>query len=238
MKLLTGAAFAVVLISSDAIAQQPPPLPPQPPSVVTTGEGLIEVAPDRAWITVTAESRAKNARDAQRRNTEVMSGVVSKLRAERIAAEAIRTVGYDLQQEWDFVNNQRVLRGYVARNSVEVRVDDINQVGDLLETAVASGATAVGGVRFDLKDRQKLERDALRLAVADAQARAEAAAAGAGRAIAGVQRIDVVPTPPPPVPFARVALQRAEQGGTPDAPPIAAGQIEIRAQVTLTSLLK
>ena len=163
---------------------------PEPPVVITSGEGLIQATPDRAWITISAESRAGNPRDAQRRNAEAMTPVIAKLRAAGIPADAIRTVGYDLQQEWDFVNNQRVSRGYVARNTIEVRVDTIDRIGELLEMAVGSGATSVGGVRFDLKDRAKLEREALRLAVEDARARADAAAAGAGRSIDRVLRID------------------------------------------------
>jgi len=62
-------------------------------------------------------------------------------------------------------------------------VDEVGRAGELLDVAVQSGATATGGVRFDLRDREGAEREALRLAVVDARARAEAAAAGAGRAI-------------------------------------------------------
>ena len=164
-----------------------------------------------------------------------MTPVIARLRAAGIPAEAIRTVGYDLQQEWDYVNNQRVSRGYVARNTIDVRVDTIDRIGELLEMAVGSGATSVGGVRFDLKDRVRLEREALRLAVEDARARADAAAAGAGRSIDRVLRIDAQ-SGGAPVPMPRVALLR-EQAAS-DAPPIAAGQMEIRAQVTLTSILK
>lgn len=208
---------------------------PEPPVVVTSGEGLIQATPDRAWITISAETRAGNPRDAQRRNAEAMTPVIARLRAAGIPADAIRTVGYDLQQEWDYVNNQRVSRGYVARNTIDVRVDTIDRIGELLEMAVGSGATSVGGVRFDLKDRARLEREALRLAVEDARARADAAAAGAGRSIDRVLRIDAQ-SGGAPVPMPRVALLR-EQAAS-DAPPIAAGQMEIRAQVTLTSILK
>jgi uncharacterized protein YggE len=208
---------------------------PEPPVVVTSGEGLVQAVPDRAWITITAESRAGNPRDAQRRNAEAMKPVVDKLRASGIPSEAIRTIGYDLQQEWDFVNNQRVSRGYVARNTIDVRVDAIDRIGELLEMTVGSGATSVGGVRFDLKDRAKLEREALRLAVEDARARADAAAAGAGRSIDRVLRIDAQPSGSP-IPAPRIAMLREQ--ATSDAPPIAAGQMEIRAQVTLTSALK
>jgi uncharacterized protein YggE len=206
--------------------------------VSATGEAVVEAVPDRAWITVSAESRAGNPRDAQKRNAELMTPVLEKLKAAGLPADAIRTVGYDLQQEWDYVNNRRVSRGYVARNSVEVRVDDIDRVGELLEIAVGSGATSVGGIRFDLKDRGKLEREAIRAAVADARGRAEAAAAGGGMAIERIWRIDthnVGGGPMPPRPFLREAALAADASA---APPIEAGKIEVRAQVTLTAILK
>jgi uncharacterized protein len=235
MTPLNTTVFLLLLLLTPLAATAQSVTTPEPPVVVTSGEGVIQATPDRAWITVSAESRAGNPRDAQRRNTEAMTPVIAKLRAAGIPAEAIRTIGYDLQQEWDYVNNQRVSRGYVARNTLEVRVDTIDRIGELLDMTVGSGATSVGGVRFDLKDRAKLEREALRLAVEDARARADAAAAGAGRSIDRVLRIDAQ-SGNAPVPLPRVAVLR-EQAAS-DAPPIAAGQIEIRAQVTLTSILK
>jgi uncharacterized protein len=231
--LIAPAAFAEASAPEAlAAAQQPRP----EPVVVTTGEGLIQAVPDRAWVTITAESRASNPREAQKRNTEAMTPVQEKLRAAGIPADAIKTIAYDLQQEWDFVNNRRVSRGYVARNTVEVRVDAIDRVGEVLEIAVGSGATSVGGIRFDLKDRAKLEREALRLAVADARAKAESAAAGAGQSIARVVRIEEQGTVSrPPMPYLReVATLQSDAA----APPISAGQMELRAQVTLTAELK
>lgn len=226
------AAILLLLTPALAVAQQPRP----EPLVVTTGEGLVQAVPDRAWVNITAESRAQNPREAQRRNVEAMTPVQDKLRAAGIPADAIKTIAYDLQQEWDFVNNRRVSRGYVASNTVEVRVDAIDRVGEVLEIAVGSGATAVGGIRFDLKDRARLEREALRLAVADARAKAEAAAAGAGQAIARVVKIEEQGTvPSPPMPYLREALSVQQADA---APPISAGQMELRAQVTLTAELK
>jgi uncharacterized protein len=227
------------LVPPTAVSAQAPAVPglvdpDQPALVVTSGEGVVQAAPDRAWITIAAESRAPNAAEAQRRNAEAMRPVHERLRAAGVPAEAIRTVTYDLQQEWDFVNGRRVSRGYVARNAIEVRVDPLERVGELLELAVGSGATTVSGLRFDLKDRAALEREALRLAVADARARADAAAAGIGQSVLRVLRIDeqgfVVPQPRP-------MMRELAQAVQADAPPIAAGEMEIRAQVTITSVL-
>lgn len=222
----------LVLTPTLAVAQQPR----DEPVVVTIGEGVVQAVPDRAWVSLTAESRAGSPREAQRRNAEAMAPVQEKLRAAGIPADAIRTSAYDLQQEWDFANNRRVSRGYVARNTIEVRIDAVDRVGELLEIAVGSGATSVSGIRFDLKDRARLEREALRLAVADARARAEAAAAGAGRTLERVLRIEehgVANRPPMPFAVAREALQAQA-----DAPPISAGQMELQSRVTLTAILK
>jgi uncharacterized protein YggE len=227
------------LIPAAAFAQQVPPATPAPaePQVTVSGEGMVQAVPDRAWITISAESRASNPREAQRRNTEAMTPVLEKLKAAGVPADAIRTVAYDVQYEWEWVNNRRVGKGYLARNTVEVRVDTIDRVGEYLEIAAGSGATALGGIRFDLKDRAKLEREALRLAVADARAKADAAAAGAGRSIDRVIRIDAAAMFGPPVPMPRLAMAEARQAADA-APPISAGQTEIRANVTLTAVLK
>lgn len=219
--------------------QQPTRTTPSEPVVVVTGEGIVQAVPDRAWITISAESRASSAREAQRRNTEVMTPVLEKLKGAGVPSDAIRTIGYDVQYEWDYVNNRRVGRGYVARNTIEVRVDTIDRVGEYLEIAVGSGATSLGGIRFDLKDRAKLEREALRLAVSDARAKAEAAAAGAGRSIDHISRIDEASGYGGPIPMPRVAFREAAQAGdAAAAPPISAGQTEIRTHVTLTAVLK
>jgi uncharacterized protein YggE len=226
------------LVPASLSAQQPAPSGPAEPQVTVTGDGLVQAVPDRAWITISAESRASNPRDAQKRNTEAMTPVLDKLKAAGVAAEAIRTVAYDLQYEWDYVNNRRVGRGYVARNTIEVRVDDVDRVGEYLEIAVGSGATSLGGIRFDLKDRSKLEREALRMAVADARTKADAVAAGAGRAIDRILRVEEVPMGGP-VPMPRLAAREAFQAADGSAaPPISAGQTEIRARVTLTAALK
>lgn len=203
--------------------------------IVTAGEGVVQAVPDRAFVTISAESRASNARDAQRRNAEAMRPVQDRLRASGLPADAIRTLAYDLQYEWDFVDGRRVGRGYVARNTIEVRIDTVDRVGELLEIAVTGGATSVSGVRFDLKEQAAHEREALRRAVADARAKADAAATAAGRTLGRVVRIEERGAADAPMAVRSLAMREVAQADA--APPIAAGQIELRAGVTLVSTL-
>ena len=160
------------------------------PVVVTVGQATLTRAPDLAFVTASVETRAANPRDAQRLNAETIAAVLAKLAAARIPKDALRTLGYDIQQQFDYVQGKQVPRGYLARNSVEVKIDDVARVGEMLDVVVQAGANGVGGVRFDIKDRDAAEREALRMAVADARARADAAASGAGRTIDRVLRIE------------------------------------------------
>src|SRR5262249_46642569 len=143
-----------------------------------------------AFVTAAVETRARAPRDAQQQNAAAMTAIVQRLGAAGVGQDAIRTLGYTIQQDADFVNGRRVPKDFVARNAIEIAVDAAERTGDLIATAVQAGATSVDRIRFDVKERAALEREALRLAVVDARARADAAAAGAGRTVDRVLRID------------------------------------------------
>jgi uncharacterized protein len=222
----------VLLFSSPAFAQTTP----EPSSVVVSGEGVIKVAPDQAWVRIGTESRSKVSKDAQQRNAEVMTAVQQKLTALGIAKDAIRTVGIDLQPEFDYNNGRQTLRGYVARNTIEVRVDDFAKVGDVLDAAVASGATNVHGLRFDVKNRDAVEEQALQRAVAEGMAKAQTIAGAAKRTVDRILRIEeqfVGGGGPQPMPE-RAMMRMAADASTP----VEAGEIEIRAMVRLTVAIR
>jgi uncharacterized protein YggE len=235
LKLLCSSSLLVftLLVAAPAAAQQPPP----PPVIVTNGEGLVKRAPDRAWVTLGAESRARTAAEAQRLNTDAMTAVLGRIKAAGIPADAVQTTGYNLQPEFDYANGKQTLRGYVARNQVQVRVDTLAKTGDVITAAVATGATNVSGVRFDLKDRDGAEREALRLAVRDARGRADAAASGGGLTIERVIRIEEqreMTDGPRPLQMNMAMMESRAQASVP----VEAGEIEVRARVTLTVAIR
>ena len=209
-----------------------------PPVIVTSGEGTVRMAPDRAWVTIAAESRDRSPEAAQLANTTAMTAVIAKIKAGGVSADAIQTSGYTLEPEFDYANGRQSLRDYVARNQVEVRVDSLAKLGDILAAAVGTGATNVSGVRFDLKDRAAAERQALTAAVHDARARADAIAAGAGVQIERILRIeeDRQPTVVRPMGFTPMRAMAAPQA--PPPVPIESGEMDIEAHVTLTAAIR
>ena len=234
LKSLCSSSLLVLALAAPVAAQQPP----APPVIVTTGEGIVKQAPDRAWVSIAAESRARTPQEAQRLNTDAMTAVIERIKASGIPADAIQMTGYNLQPEYDYANGKQTLRGYVSRNQVQVRVDALAKTGDVIAAAVATGATNVSGVRFDLKNRDAVEREALTQAVRDARRRADAAASGAGVQIERVIRIEEqrdMTDGPRPMPMG-VAMMRAEAAQA--AVPLEAGEIEVRARVTLTATIR
>src|ERR687892_405008 len=207
MKHVFSALF-MLSFSCQALAQTPPPIvSPLQPTIVTRGEAIVTARPDRAFVTIAAESRSRNSAEAQKQNAAAMTAVLQKMEQSGVPKDAIRTIGYELQPEFDYANGRQTFRNYLARNTVEVRLDDIDRVGIVIDAAAAGGATTITGIRFDVRNRSALERDALRQAVADARARADAAAAGAGATIDRVVRVEEEPHYQPPRPMMRMAAQ-------------------------------
>jgi uncharacterized protein YggE len=238
---MTGTTFVprivltllIVLLPTVGTAQDPTGAQGRP-LVVVNGEGIVRLPPDRAFVVIGAESRAKSPSEAQRANAKAMTTIQERLKQIGIPPTSLKTVGYDLQPEFDYANGRQTLRGYVARNAIEVTLDALDRVGDVIDASGSSGATAVQSVRFDLKSRELAERDALKLAVADARARAESAAAGAGQRIDQIWRIEEsrgIIQPPQP-------LRMREEALAATSTPIVAGDVEVRARVTLSAVLR
>jgi uncharacterized protein YggE len=216
------------------------PVPTGPPAIVTKGEAVIKRAPDRAWVTISTEIREGKAADAREKSAEIVTAITGALRRAGVESDAIRTAGFSLAPEVDWSNGRSSVRGYVVRNQLEVRVDDLDKLGDVIDAANGpkNAGLSITGPRFDLKNQHAAEQDALKLAVEMAVARAQAIASGARRSLGAILRLEdqsVTTSNPLPRPM------MAQRGGGGAASmemvaetPITPGEIEVRASVVLT----
>ena len=242
LSTLTFSLIAVSGLATPAVAQTPAPAPPV---VVASGEHRIKVAPDQAWSTVSLQTRDAKAPEARRLAAAAMTTVTAALRQSGLPADAIQTIGFALQPEYEYVNGRQRMKGFLVTNQVQVRIDDVSKVADVLDavgslTLPTSSTVTIAGLRFDLKNRASVQRDALRGAVEDAMARAKAMAAGAGLALGRTLRIEegvnqVMPRFNEPMMMSRT---EGGGGGAQIETPIEPADIEIRAQVNLTIEIK
>ena len=101
----------------------------------------------------------------------------------------MRTVGLNVwRDERTNEAGEVTLDRYQVHHSYQVRVRDVDTVGEVLAAAVDAGANAIGGITFTIADPETLATEARALAMADAAGRAaqlaELAGVGLGRVTA------------------------------------------------------
>jgi uncharacterized protein YggE len=222
------------LAAAPAMARQQAPV--NGPTASTEGRASLKVAPDVAWITIAAESRAVRTADAQRQNAIAIDAVRNSLKQAGASDDAIKTRNYSLEPQMQYTDGKSKVIGYTARQTLEVRVDDLTKIGAFIDAAGGSGATSVSDIRYDVKDRTGIEVKLLAEAVRDAMERVKAMAAGAGKEVLTIWRVDEqrfaneVPRP---------MYRMAAQGAVASAPTqITPDELEIRAQVSVTVILR
>jgi uncharacterized protein YggE len=101
----------------------------------------------------------------------------------------------------------------------------------VVDGSIAAGANIIHGVRWDLKNRESLERQALRQAYDDARARAQVIATASGSTLGEVHAVQEMRSADVrQMPAMRMEAAAALSADTATA--ISPGEIAIRATVT------
>lgn len=163
---------------------------PQPPKnnlIRVTGEGEIAVQPDTASIHLGVISEAKELLPAQQQNSAVSTKVINSLLALGIDKNQIKTLDYRIESIYDYEQGKQIFRGYKITHILEVKIDDLSQVGKVVDTAVQNGANYVANVQFTSKHKDSYYQQALVKALNNASEKANT--------IANTIRVTLIPTP-------------------------------------------
>jgi uncharacterized protein len=206
-------------------------------SITVVGTGKVTGKPDIARVTVGVETQAPLLQTAVDENKAKMSGLLDTLKKLGLADKDIRTSNYSVYTERvsppaagaEASANQMI---YHVTNQVDVTVRDVNQIGDVLDKAVAAGANNIYGVNFSVEDTAKLEEDARAKAVADARARAESLAQLNGVQLGEVLTVSEVVGGA--MPLYRDAVGLGGGGSTPVQP----GELEMSFSIQVTYAMK
>lgn len=140
------------------------------------GKGMVEVEPDIAVISLGVTTKDMNPEKAQSINEEISKKLINALLQIGISRDDIKTSSYTIYPEYDFVDGKQILTGYRVTHILEVKVRDINMVGEVINTAVQNGANQINRVEFTIEDSKVYYNRALKLAVKDAASKAQAIA--------------------------------------------------------------
>lgn len=156
------------------------------------GEGVIEVAPDCATISIGVLTQDKDASHAQLYNARSAQSVVDSIVKLGIERKNISTGDYNFRPTYRQEPNRRnEINGYEVHNIIYVSVDNLELVGKVIDNALSSGANNIDSLNFGIKNRKQLQDQALILAIKDAKQRAQLVANELGKSIVGIQDISI-----------------------------------------------
>jgi len=225
--------LALALMPLAALAQvAPSPVSPGPARVVTvTGEGRSDRKPDMAVVSLGVSHQAATAGEAMAMMAEGMTAVLATLTQAGVAPADIQTGQLTLEAAYDYNSGSSLppVTGFIATQTVDVRVRDVGAVGPVLDAVTAQGANRINGVFFALDDQAEALDEARAQAVADARARAAFYAEAAGVALGDLLQIAEGGLMGGPQPMYDQRFDAAEA-----STPIAPGQVTVNASVTMT----
>ena len=199
--------------------------------ITVTGQGAIEVAPDMATITVGVTTEAKTAVDALEKNSTATTTVLDRLSILGIDPRELQTRNLSLSPRWtnrsSSVDGSPEISGFVATNTITVRVRDLPKLGEVLDAVVRDGANTFHGLSFGLQEPRPATDEARKQAVADAIAKATLYAQAAGVALGDV--LSISEDRAASQPFGGMEMVRMAS----DVVPVAEGKLTIRANVTM-----
>ena len=166
-----GLASAGLWGGSQDAGIQPQPAIQQKKVITTDGHGTVDAQPDEALIRLAVVTQAEDAKSASDENARKMDAVLAALDKFGIAPEDIVTSGYSVRPRYDWSGEDQRIVGFQVQNSLEVKVRDIEMVGDVLDVALGSGANEIRGVTFTLSEGQQtaFRNKAIELAVSKAK---------------------------------------------------------------------
>jgi uncharacterized protein YggE len=229
------AVVATILLQAPALlAQQPGVQPVETPQIVTSGQGESKIAPDRARIEISVQTRALTAAAAGTTNARKQQAVLDALKKLGFAGDQLSTVNYSLYPEMQYDKEGQTARvvGYTAMNTVRVEVRDLTLVGKVIDASLGAGANVISSLTFYASNTDDARRAALAAAVVRARSDADAIAKAAGGSVGNVIEVSTGEVRLP-VPMNKVMMQANMAGRAADATPIDPAEQTISAYVTV-----
>lgn len=156
-----------------------------PRTVIITGTGKVSAVPDVSTIsfTIKSESKNDNTKALQEEVSKKADSVFAKLKELGIDEKDIKTTNYSVNPKYGYRDcystssvtpcDSSVVIGYEARESVDIKIRNTENVSKVLDVLAAEKITEVYGPNFTIDDIEAVRDSARDLAIQDAKDKAE-----------------------------------------------------------------
>jgi len=199
-----------------------------------SGDAVVVIAPDRAWVDIAIVTRDAEASLAVEANAGESKRVIAALGKALGESVEISTAGYSLAPNYTYISGQgQRLDGFIVRNRLRVTLEDVTAAGRVIDAASEAGASEIQQVSYGLADDPPAQRQALADATRSGVERAGVMAEALDLRVTRV--LSVEDSGAAPAPIVREVQMLAKSAGPSSAPPttLSPGGIRVRASVTV-----
>jgi uncharacterized protein len=201
-----------------------------PRQISVTGQAHVDAPPDMATITLGVTNEAKEAAAAMDATSDSVRAILDRLQALGLEPRDLQTRRLSLNPVWSNRSGSTGaaprIAGFVASNTVLVRVRDLDRLGAILDAVIDEGANDFNGLSFSLQDPEPLRDQARTLAVEDGIKRAAQLAQAAGVLLGPVLSISEHGNGRPAPMMMEMSARAADV-------PVAAGEVSASASVAM-----
>lgn len=197
------------------------------------GQGKAIGKPDVAILNLGVLSEAKEVLVAQNENTQKVNQLIEKIKGLGIESKDIQTVNYSITPQYDWIEGKQVFRNYLVTQNLNVKVRNLNLLGQILQVAGSSGANQVSGINFTLDNPEELKAQAREKALANAYEKANFFAQKAGLKLGKVVYINESSYLPSPTPLRSFSTLEGMGGGEVPTPNIESGSTEVQVNLSV-----
>lgn len=206
-----------------------------------SAEGKVVALPDIAEFNYEIITEGdKDLSSIQEENSLRSNSVNAYLKEHGVAEKDIKTVGYNINPRYQSIFCSPGVRicppseivGYTVTNSVQVKVRELQKVGELLSGVVKNGANSASSLTFSIDDVEKIQSQARDIAIQKAKTKAKEIATSAKVQLGSIVSINEDFQIPFRLPqFAKSLSIAEEAGATP--PTIEPGSQEVKVNVVI-----
>lgn len=209
-------------------------------TITVSDTGEIYAKPDLALTTFSVITEAKTVAEALSKNTEKMNAVIDFVKGQGVEEKDLKTTSFNIYPRYEWYEEKaeippqpqgkRVLVGYEIRQSLEVKIRDLEKIGVIIEGATEAGANQVGDLQFTIDKEDELKKQAREQAIEKAKTKAEELASQLGVNLVRISNFSESSIVPRYYGLEKVAVPGAGE----EAPQIEIGENKIEVTVTIT----
>lgn len=210
------------------------------PRLTVRGDAELKKPADEIYLRIGVVTENTDAGEALDANTERMNAVVKVLERAGLTKDEYKTGRFQIRPKYTRRPRQvdadwtPKIVGYSVTNSISIETKKIDQAGRYIAEANRAGANSADVAGFGLAEPRMYRAEAIRKATENALRDAREMAEAAGLRLVRIININLDSAATPRGPEASPMMMSRARGADSGAPPIEAGDVTIRAAVSVS----